>query len=290
MKQFSLPEDLTANHDKIYESIEIRSYNSHEVRGKSKVTLNRNLFSFLKAGIKTVSYAEKHIQIDNTQFLLLSAGNCLMSERIAAEKVGYQSTMLFFDNAVLANFFFKYSHLLIPSNQTTAEEPFIVFTKDDFLNNFISSLDLIISSGTEISLEMKHLKFEELMVYLCGKYPEQIIRLRTSAHETREDFEIRKAVESNLANNITVEELAFLCNTSLSTFKRRFTKIYGSSPNKWMLQKRMEMAASLLIHSNEKPREVYYKVGYENLSSFIESFKQAYGVTPKEYQTQKLNA
>ena len=88
--------------------------------------------------------------------------------------------------------------------------------------------------------------------------------------------------------NISLEELAFLCNVSLSTFKRRFVKIYGSAPNKWILQKRMELAKKLL-HHNEKPGEVFYKVGYENHSSFSQSFKQAFGITPKQFQMRQLN-
>ncbi|WP_420152093.1 helix-turn-helix domain-containing protein, partial [Siphonobacter sp.] len=77
---------------------------------------------------------------------------------------------------------------------------------------------------------------------------------------------------------------AFLCHTSLSTFKRRFAKIYGTSPNKWFLEKRMQKAAQLLKQGDYKVSEVYYEIGYENLSSFIQSFKQVYGVTPKQYQ------
>jgi len=78
-----------------------------------------------------------------------------------------------------------------------------------------------------------------------------------------------------------------MCNMSLSTFKRRFARLYGTSPNKWLLQKRMEQAASLL-HQQEKPSQIYHKVGYENHSSFTQSFKQVYGVTPREFQ-QKVN-
>jgi AraC-like DNA-binding protein len=88
---------------------------------------------------------------------------------------------------------------------------------------------------------------------------------------------------------LSVEELAFLCNTSLSTFKRRFQKIYGTSPNKWILQKRMELAKHLLEHHHEKPGDIYYKIGYENHSSFSQSFKQVYGVTPRDFQSAYLN-
>ncbi|WP_374755933.1 helix-turn-helix domain-containing protein [Emticicia agri] len=91
-------------------------------------------------------------------------------------------------------------------------------------------------------------------------------------------------------NNLTLEELAFLCNTSLSTFKRRFMKLYGMPPNKWILQRRMEKAAHLLKNYHIRTSEVFYQVGYENHSSFSQSFKHTFGKTPKEYQTQLLNA
>jgi AraC-like DNA-binding protein len=71
---------------------------------------------------------------------------------------------------------------------------------------------------------------------------------------------------------------------SLSTFKRRFARLYGNSPNRWLLEKRMEMAAEMLRKSDCKASEIFSELGYENLSSFIQSFKQIYGVTPKQYQ------
>jgi AraC-like DNA-binding protein len=109
------------------------------------------------------------------------------------------------------------------------------------------------------------------------------LSFQTPKHEDLNDFEIRKAVEINVTNQVNLEELAFLCHTSLSTFKRRFLKIYGMPPNKWILQKRMEIAKNLLIHHNEKPSDVYYKVGFENHSSFTQSFRMRFGITPKEF-------
>jgi len=51
----------------------------------------------------------------------------------------------------------------------------------------------------------------------------------------------------------------------------------------------MEIARDLLRHYDQKPSEVYYKVGYENHSSFTQSFRQAFGITPKEFQAQQMN-
>ncbi|MDJ1495202.1 AraC family transcriptional regulator [Cytophagaceae bacterium DM2B3-1] len=288
----SLPYDLiAASAEPVFaEGIHIVSYRAKENSTKNRVTLNQNLFSFLTEGQKVVSYSQKHARIDSSQFLLLSSGNCLMTEKLISEQGGYSSTLLFFDNKVLTDFFLKYADLFTRSSgKKSSDEPFVVFEKDDFLKNYITSLSLMLSASKRVPEEMAQLKFEEIMLYLANRFPEKLLGLRTCIQEDQSDFEIRKTVETHSENHVTIEELAFLCNMSVSTFKRRFTKLYGTSPNKWMLQRRMETAARLLQQAEEKPSDVYYKVGYENLSSFIQSFKQTFGVTPKEYQNQKLN-
>lgn len=284
MDTFNLPMDLVPDMDNLH----IVSYQSSSNVVKNKITMHTNLFSFLLDGVKTTFYAEKSAQIDPSQFIMLSCGNCLMSEKNAPENGIYRSILFFFDNKVLSDFFIKYPgppqvHL---SNSTpVTQQAFITFKLDPFLKNFLHSLELMLGTGRPIAREMRVLKFEELMLHLMDKYPHQVLSLRT-AHAAENDF--RQAVEAHIENNMTVDELAFLCNMSTSTFKRRFAKVYGVAPSKWYLQKRMEIAATLLLNNREKPSDVYHKVGYENHSSFSQSFKQVFGVTPSEYQQQKM--
>ncbi|SFD02128.1 AraC-type DNA-binding protein [Chitinophaga sp. CF118] len=276
------PEDFNSN-----DSITILSYQTFSDTAKNKITLSQNLFSFLIEGTKSVSYSQKSARIDNTEFLLLSSGNCLMSERTAPSNGTYKSILIFFDNSELVSFFLKHANTFDTKTKSSSlEEPFIVFQLDDFLQNFLASLHLMLNNKKPVSKAMRVLKLEELMLYLCDKYPQEIMNLHTSVYENQDEITIRKTVENNIGNYITIDELAFLCNMSISTFKRKFSKLYGTSPNKWFLQKRMELAASLLRNSNEKPSDIYHKVGYENHSSFTQSFKQTFGLTPSEYQQQ----
>ena len=257
---------------------------------KAKVILHHHMFGLLQEGQKAVFYPQKNVVINNSQILLLSAGNCITSEKTVAESGRYSAILLFFDTAALGRFMVKHPGLSAERKQgAKTPEPFIVLEKDNFLQNFIASLDMLLARNAPISEEWQVMKFEELMLYLFEKMPSAMLDFYATAQGNNEEWEIRKTVETNIGNNITVEELAFLCNTSLSTFKRRFTKIYGTSPNKWMLQKRMEMAADMLRQQGNKPSDVYHKVGYETLSSFIESFKQTFGVTPGAWQQEKLN-
>jgi AraC-like DNA-binding protein len=265
-------------------------YNSDIATTNSKVTLVQNLFSFLLEGNKSVQYAGTKVTINTNQFFLLSAGNCLMSEKIAAPGGQYRSILFFFDDELLTDFFIRHPAAVIQSQKgKQQEEPFLVFEKDAFLTNFIDSLGLILASGQSLSQELQSVKLEELLVYISGCYPELISRLHSYNYNSDRDFLIRQAVAANIYNCITVEELAFLSNTTRSTFKRRFASIYGTSPNKWFLEKRMQKAAQMLKGGNFSASEIYMELGYENLSSFIKSFKQIYGTTPKQYQLNSLN-
>ncbi|MEL6484724.1 MAG: AraC family transcriptional regulator, partial [Bacteroidota bacterium] len=93
-----------------------------------------------------------------------------------------------------------------------------------------------------------------------------------------------RTIESNALNKLTLKELAFLCNMSISTFKREFEKHYAESPIKWFQNKRLEHANYLLNQERKSPSAIYFEVGYENLSSFIQAYKAKYGITPKQHQ------
>ncbi|PWB23982.1 helix-turn-helix domain-containing protein [Flavobacterium sp. HTF] len=266
------------------DQLSIIKYNSDVININSKIQLNQNLFSFLLEGQKSVQYAGTRAEINSDQFFLLSSGNCLMSEKIAAPNGRYRSILLFFDNQLLADFFIRHPQKKHVLADTKEKDAFLVFEKDLFLTNFTDSLGLMLASGQPLSLQMQKLKLEELLLYLTDHYPLRIQQLRNVSDGADDELLIRQAVTGNIDTLITVEELAFLCHMSLSTFKRRFAKIFSSTPNRWLLEKRMEKAAYLLKQGDCKVSELYLELGYENLSSFIQSFKQIHGVTPKQYQ------
>jgi AraC-like DNA-binding protein len=270
-------------------NVSIIRYNSSVATTNSRIELHQNMFSFLLEGSKSIQYTGRKVTINASQFLLLTAGNCLMSEKIAAPGGLYRSILFLFDRDLLSDFFMRHPHALLQQRNTQQQEPFLVFDKDAFLVNFIDSLGLILASGQSFSPELQKVKLEELLVYISGCYPDLLASLQQFNWSAQEDVRIHQAVTANICTGTTVNELAFLCYMSVSTFKRRFAKIYGTSPNKWLLEQRMQKAVIMLVQKGHKASEIYMELGYENLSSFIKSFKQVYGATPKQYQIEHLN-
>jgi hypothetical protein len=185
-------------------------YNSDVVSTNAKIKLGQNLFSFLLEGSKSVQYAGTKVSINPSQFFLLSAGNCLMTEKIATPGGQYRSILFFFDNELLTDFFLRHPMTVQPLNNKRNEEPFLVFEKDAFLRNFIDSLGLILASAQSLSQELQSVKLEELLIYISGCYPEVLNKLHHNYYDSDKDFLIRQAVTANIYNAINVEQLAFL--------------------------------------------------------------------------------
>jgi len=229
-------------------------------------------------------FAERTVHARDDEFHFLSTGNCVVTMNLLGT-TPFRSILIFFDHKTLSDFHLKYETLIrdTRNSKNAAPEPYLSFKKDAFVTNFIHSISLLLQSAGKFSPEMRLLKFEELMLYILEKYPSSLLSFREPGNRHPDDHVIRRAVETNITNNINVEELAFLCNMSLSTFKRRFIKLYGMPPTEWFVQQRMKLAKELLHH--EKPSEIYYKVGYESHSGFSQAFRKTFGKSPKEFQS-----
>lgn len=290
MKIINLPHDIFPGEAIGSDDIVIHEYTARSGTIKGRSTLRCNAVSLVLQGEKTMVFAEKTFRIGEDSFHILTSGNCLSSVNLSQQPV-FKTILVFFSNKVLSDFYIKYNDLISGQkrHQSIKEENYISLKKDAFIYSYIASLQAMLKQPQPVSREMQRLKWEELFLYLLENYPGKFLAFQPHLKHQAE-FELRKVVETNITNNLSVEELAFLCNMSVSTFKRRFQKLYGSAPARWLVQKRMEIAASLLQNPGESPSDVFYKVGYENHSSFSQSFKQVFGKTPSQYQEDVLKA
>jgi AraC-like DNA-binding protein len=87
-------------------------------------------------------------------------------------------------------------------------------------------------------------------------------------------------LDENYMYELSIDEIASFTGRSLSTFKRDFKKISELSPEKWIIQRRLEAAYEKLQEVGKSVSDVYIEVGFKNLSHFSSAFKKQYGVTP----------
>ncbi|MBT1705615.1 AraC family transcriptional regulator [Chryseosolibacter indicus] len=92
--------------------------------------------------------------------------------------------------------------------------------------------------------------------------------------------ELVSFMEKNYMFNMPMEKFGYLTGRSLTTFKRDFKKAFNTTPQKWLTQKRLELAHYELAEKKRKPVEVCYEAGFENLSHFSYAFKKHFGYAP----------
>ncbi|RDC56308.1 AraC family transcriptional regulator [Pedobacter chinensis] len=93
-------------------------------------------------------------------------------------------------------------------------------------------------------------------------------------------IDLASYMEKNFMFNLPLEKFSFLTGRSLTTFKRDFSKAFSTTPQRWLTQKRLELAHYHFIEKKKKPIDVCYEVGFENLSHFSYAFKKQFGYTP----------
>ncbi|PIF44962.1 AraC-like DNA-binding protein [Chryseobacterium sp. 52] len=87
-------------------------------------------------------------------------------------------------------------------------------------------------------------------------------------------------MEKNYMFNMSLERFGYLTGRSLSTFNRDFRKIFQTTPQRWLTQKRLELAYYHLKEKQKRPSDVFMEVGFEDLSHFSYAFKKQYGLVP----------
>jgi len=286
MNTFYLPDDLLDD-SATADDVVIRYYSSNRDSVKNRIVLNQNMINVLVSGKKTIIYPDATAVVNAGELVVLSTGNVLTSELLAGTDQ-FTSILFYFSNEIFNRFLIKYEHLLKQNTPKADKQPFLIFKQDSFIKYFITSLKTFLGNGGNLPAEIRLLRIEELLLYLFQSDPERFHAIEILTRD-KQQLQIKKVVESQIRQPTTVDDLAFLCHMSTSTFKRKFSEIYQTSPQKWLLARRLELAADLLRSFDEIPSGIYMKVGYQNHSSFSEAFRNHFGSTPSDYRQQHLN-
>ncbi|MEM8522764.1 AraC family transcriptional regulator [Flavobacterium sp. PL12] len=244
---------------------------------KSKVNLGMNMFSFLQVGKKQVHFAGTAVAVNKEQSLLLKKGNWLWTELLDKEEI-YYCKLFFFSEKVLREFLEKHG---VNERQVNDDIPYFIIGNDAYISSYINSLSTISEAPKVFMENLLAVKFEELLLYLLHKYGQKFQSYLYSL-VAKETSPFRKIVESKIHSNLKLGEIAFLCNMSLSTFKRHFIEEYKVSPGKWLQDKRLQKAKETLEQGSLRPSDIYLDFGYNNLSNFSIAFKNKFGISPRD--------
>lgn len=85
-------------------------------------------------------------------------------------------------------------------------------------------------------------------------------------------------------NNLSVKELATLCNISETYFRRLFLEKYSVSPKEYVIHLRIEYAKQLLLSGQFSVSEIAEMCGYGEPCHFTREFTKHTGVSPNTFK------
>jgi AraC-like DNA-binding protein len=92
---------------------------------------------------------------------------------------------------------------------------------------------------------------------------------------------------ARLDEPILLSDMARVACLSPNHFIRTFRQAFGQSPHQYLVSRRLERAARLLVRTGMPVTDVCYSVGFESPGSFSWLFRKRYGVSPLRYRLQK---
>jgi AraC-like DNA-binding protein len=105
-----------------------------------------------------------------------------------------------------------------------------------------------------------------------------------ASHPARHLLRAKDVIDGRYFEPLDVRSLARVAGLSPAHFSREFRRVFGESPHRYLLTRRMERAAALLRTTDRSVADICAMVGLSSVGSFTSSFRRTFGVTPVAYR------
>lgn len=250
-----------------------------------KKELYERKFKLLKiiSGKAIISNANERIEIEQGQFAFVGPGCFSRIEMKPQGTIQFKLVCLNFEEHLLT----EYSkHNAISPCTEQCRNSLIKLKESKWLGILFLSLQKYITSEDFPDDFLVKIKQMECLHIINRIYPEimAVMFQKTKTHK----INLETFMEENYMYNAPLERFAELSGRSLSSFRRNFMEIFHTTPNKWIIDKRLSVAYEMLEDGNRRPSEVYWEVGFETLAHFSRRFKEKYGFPPTHMKKQKV--
>jgi AraC-like DNA-binding protein len=248
---------------------------------KPEQFIAEHLFFYLVNGTMSGYYGDRSYILKSGEYGIVRKNRL---GRLDSSKENHRAEKIIFvfDEPFLKIFQEKHKPTL---TKFKSDEPFIALSENEFIKNIIRSLTPYFNEQGQMDKAFFDLKREELLLILLQLQPELSGVFFDYGIPGKIDLE--EFMERNYKFNVSLDRFAYLTGRSLSAFKRDFKTIFNETPNRWLVQKRLQAAYFLIGNKHEKPSQIYQNLGFEALSHFSFAFKRHFGLTPTELTEQK---
>lgn len=231
-------------------------------------------------------YSGELVINDNGKETIIYPGECVFVRRDhrtsmlkkSLEDAHYRGVTLAFRRSMLRDYFSGLSKSDIPTEVKVPDFQVLKINKRPDITSLFESLNPYFESGVEPTDQVIRLKLHEGIHAMLNTNKNFFPILFD--FNTPWKIDILEFLNDNYMYDLSLEEIAAYTGRSLSSFKRDFAQLSDVTPQKWIINKRLQVAYERLQNKSNKPGDVYLEVGFKNLSHFYTAFKKQFGYAP----------
>jgi len=108
-------------------------------------------------------------------------------------------------------------------------------------------------------------------------------KIYSNVYLTKQVIQAKYFIDNNFSNNITLEDICKAGYISKYHLIRSFKKLYGKTPNQYLILVRINKAKEFLRKDNSV-LEVCFAVGFDSPTTFAGLFKKLVGSSPRSFK------
>ncbi len=251
----------------------------HKDSCKCSFSVGEHTLIYLHSGVLEIEEQGKSARLSPGECAFIRKDHRVTLNKYAAGAGNpYQSIALSFSRKFLLDFYRQLDPAHLPEHARRSRKSLLKIPSRPDVISLFQSLTPYFQSNEEPDNEWIDLKMREGLK--C------VLKTDSNVYASLFDFaepwkiDLMAFMNENYMYDLSMEELANYTGRSLSTFKRDFKKVTNTTPQKWLIDKRLTEAHRMLSDERLKIREVMVGVGFSNFSFFSRSYKAKFGYPP----------
>lgn len=217
-----------------------------------------------------------HFIIDEESFPIEKDDLIIVNPQISHTEVSDSSTPLSYITLGVEGLSFTFSD----------QKGYCAFNCGHQKNDLLSYFNFMLSE-----LENKQDGYRESCCSMLNILTIQLKRITNSAFDVmisqrsnRECARIKRHIDSNYQDNLTLENLAEMAHLNKYYFAHTFTDTYGLSPINYLNERRLQVSKELLENTDHSIAEIAHLSGFASQSYFSQCFRKNCQMTAGEYR------
>ena len=240
-------------------------------------------FAFTLSGKRIQSHGNHRLVASPNKGSFLK--KCAYLQELPDDNDDWDVLLFYLKDGYLRSIFEEFrSHLSLNNLPEPNKEMIESFEIDEQIRSCYKSFLPYFGSNKPIPESLLENKFKELLFNLFSHPDNKHILAYILKIVDRHETPIREIMEENYMYNLKVKDFAKLANRSQSTFNRDFKKYYKTTPGKWLTNRRLKHAKSILETTNKTVSQTAFECGFTNVSHFSRVFKEKFNEAPSSFQ------